>query len=540
MQKKSELGYKLAMWLVIFISMIIAVLFCNKKQGFHYDENYSYYSTNVTYGLYPNDYEWKSVDQIKSEFMVNQGETLNLGMVKLSQSYDVHPPLYYYALRVVCFLTKNTYSKWQGLYINLVFYFVCLLLLWKIADIAGNGNRLINLFSLAIFGLSPGYLSTVTFIRMYVMLTMLCFALLLIAMNAFKKESFGWKNCFIPTALLCCLGFLTHYYFIIFAFFVAAYTCLYLVFHKDTRAKAFIYGGSVCVGLMAAVLYYPACVSHIFSGYRGTEATQAFMDASNTFDRINFFVQLLNDFTFSGALYVLVLICILIYMFYVYSSKSKQFRNTAREQENTKEVSKTSAKIKPEMWLLVVTTIGYFILVCKTGMMPSNPAEALRYECPSYGLIIVLVTVILVSLSGRVGANKLVPIAILTGTLVCQVFGLINDKVFFIYSDSTMNYEWARANSDSDIVYIYNPNNSWMIWNDSPELMEYNDIYFIPMTDEGNVEDERLANDGTIFVYACRADEANEIMQRLVDGNDNFNSFEKVAERLYVDIYELK
>ena len=47
---KNNLGYRLALWLIIVISMIIAVLFCIKKQGFHYDENYSYYSTNVTYG----------------------------------------------------------------------------------------------------------------------------------------------------------------------------------------------------------------------------------------------------------------------------------------------------------------------------------------------------------------------------------------------------------------------------------------------------------------------------------------------------------
>ena len=118
---KNELSYKLLMWFLIFISMIVAVLFCVKKQGFHYDENYSYYSTNITVGLWPTDNEWKDVNEIRSEFKVLEDETLNLGLVKVNQSYDVHPPLYYYVLRVVCFLTKNTFSKWQGLIVNLVF-----------------------------------------------------------------------------------------------------------------------------------------------------------------------------------------------------------------------------------------------------------------------------------------------------------------------------------------------------------------------------------------------------------------------------------
>ena len=539
MQKREERNYSILMWFIIFISMMIAVLFCIQKQGFHYDENYSYYSTNVTYGLFPTENEWKDVKEIRSEFMVNPGETLNLGMVKLSQSYDVHPPLYYYVLRVVCFLTKNTYSKWQGLFVNLVFYFLCLILLWKITKLAGNDNKLINAFSLALFGLSPGYLSTVTFIRMYVMLTFFCFAVLLVAMKAFRNNLWTWKGCFIPTAVLCCLGFLTHYYFIIFVFFVAAFSCLYLVFHKETRVKAFIYGGSVCVGLFAAVAYYPVCLSHIFSGYRGTEATQAFADISNTGDRISFFVQLVNDFTFSGAFYVLVLIGLLLYMFYSFKKNTRKV--PAKTEDFPGSVNGTVKKtVRPEMLLLIVVTAGYFLLVCKTGMMPSNPAEALRYASPSYGLIIVLVVCGLVTVLEELGAKKIIAAVILSVAVICQIFGLMNNKVFFIYKDSVNNYEWAEQHKENDIAFIYNPNNAWMIWNDSPELMKYSDIYFIPMTDENDITDDRLSNSSSVFVYACRCDESEQIMQRMIDANSNLNSFEKIEERLYVDIYELK
>ena len=206
--KKDYFG-KLLAWLTVIISMLVAVLFCNLKQGYHYDENYSYYSTDVTYGLWPTDNEWKSTQEIKSEYMVLPGESLNLGLVKLNQTYDVHPPLYYFILRIVCFFSKGVFSKWQGLSINLMFYFLCLILLWKIADIVSEQDYVVNIATLAIFGLSPGYLSTVTFIRMYVMLTVMCFTVLLIAMLCIRDNNWTWKKAYIPTIIITFMGFMT-------------------------------------------------------------------------------------------------------------------------------------------------------------------------------------------------------------------------------------------------------------------------------------------------------------------------------------------
>ena len=79
-----------------------------------------------------------------------------------------------------------------------------------------------------------------------------------------------------------------------------------------------------------------------------------------------------------------------------------------------------------------------------------------------------------------------------------------------------------------------------MIWNDSSELMEYKDIYFIPYTSEEDINDERLINSSSVFVYCCRTDESVELIKKMVEADDNLNEYEKVAERLYVDVYELK
>ena len=542
-ENKKDLYYKLIMWLIVIISMMVAVLFCIKKQGYHYDENYSYYSTNITYGLWPTDFEWKSTEEIRSEYMVLPGETLNLGLVKTNQTYDVHPPLYYFVLRIVCFFSKGIFSKWQGLSINLVFYFVCLCLLWKISDLAGDNNRIINAFTLILFGLSPAYLSTVTFIRMYVMLTMFCYIVLYIAMKSINSEEYTWKKTFIPTAVVTFLGFMTHYYFMVFVFFVAAYTCIYMFINKKTRVKAFIYGGSVCSGMVCAVLYYPACLSHIFSGYRGTESTQAFMDVSNTGERLNFFVLMLNDYTVSGVFYILALTGLLIYMSYAYRKKVRwahEISGQDTEETDEKKTEKELVMKRSVVGLLCTTAIGYFLIVCKTAMTPSNPQEALRYECPVYGPLILMLVIFIIYVINRRNMKNAIACIVLSIAVICQIYGLLGDKVFFLYEGAENEVAWARSHRDADIVYIYNPNNTWMIWNDGPELMQYKDIYFIPYNTDRTVEDERILNSSRIYIYACRSDESDAIIESIVKNNKHIEGSEKIFEKAFVDIYELK
>lgn len=543
-----DIKFNILMWCVIILGMVVACIFCAQKQGFHYDEYYSYYSTNITGGSHVYDREWRAGEDIRNEFMALQGDSLNLGMVKLNQSFDVHPPLYYFCLRIVSVLSKGVFSKWQGLAINLIFYFVCLILLWKISDIFGNGNKYINLFTMLMFVLSPGYLSTVTFIRMYVMLTAICFGVLLLTMKAMQKDRWDWLHVFIPSAVLSFAGFMTHYYFMIFMFFLAAYTCIYLVIRKETRIKAFIYGGSVCAGMVAAVLYYPACISHIFSGYRGKEATEAFADMSNTVSRISFFVQILNDYTFSGMFFILVLVIILLYMLYSYRNKTANRRNViAKEQEEVNgnipveaaESANKAGNEKAVAALLVFVTICYFLIVCKTGMMPSNPPEALRYECPAYGLIILIVVWAIFKLFEKVTKIIYIPMAIMAIAVLFQIRGLCSDKVFFVYKDAPANVAWAADNGADDIVYIFNPQNEWMVWNDSSELMEYKNIYFIDANDTDPVDEQAITQMNEIYVYSCRSDNTDAIIQNMINANDNLNAYEKVSERLLIDIYKL-
>ena len=104
------------MTIIMVLQFLVASYFCIQKQGFHYDEYYSYYSSNVTYGLVPTDREWKDVAEIISEFQVREGEGFRYGLVKTMQSYDVHPPLYYMILHTICSLFPGIFFKFFGIF----------------------------------------------------------------------------------------------------------------------------------------------------------------------------------------------------------------------------------------------------------------------------------------------------------------------------------------------------------------------------------------------------------------------------------------
>ena len=360
---------------IMMLQLVVASYFCTQKQGFHYDEYYSYYSSNVTHGLAPTDREWKDVAQIRSEFKVMEGEQFRYGMVKIMQSYDVHPPLYYMILHTVCSLFPGIFSKWFGLGINLIFFVVCFWLLAYIGYHIFHKNKVMTAVLCLLFGFQVGVLSGITFIRMYMMLTMWCLGIVVWHIPTWKKGIKLTVPNGIALFLLVIAGFLTHYYYAVFLFFLAAYTCLYHWWGRKDFKGSVLYGCVVCMGMVAAVIYYPSCLGHIFRGYRGTEAVGAFFDIKNTALRINFFTELMNQSVFGGALWFFLLVVTVLFL-------------ASLRRGKVKEMGKEIIRKHQGYLQIGFTTIGYFLVVAKTALL--NAEEANRYELPVYGFCMLL------------------------------------------------------------------------------------------------------------------------------------------------------
>ena len=535
------------MILLLIIQLCATLFFCTQKQGFHYDEYYSYYSSNVTHGLHPTDMEWKNTEEIRSEFMALPGEGLSYDTVKLMQSWDVHPPLYYYVLRTVSVLSAGTFSKWQGLSVNLIFFVLSWIALAMISKELTGNDRKKTAIVCALFGFSPAIFSGITFIRMYMMLTFACLLILYVHVRAIVREKLSFGGFYLPVILLSFAGFQIHYYFAVFLFFMAAAVSLYLFFHKETREISFVYAASVLLGMVLSIAAYPACVSHIFKGYRGTEAQDAFFDISNIGQRLNFFFDLTNEYAFGGMLVVLVLVMILLGLTWKVKNNTLSLKKAdgSDSHVNMKENSKTKwLPEKQALMLTVFVTMGYFLVVAKTALL--NAEEAIRYEMPIYGLLILLVVLCLDRQSSVFFSDKNrkwiqgVFLALMGLTLAGQIYGLMQGKVCFLYPQDAQNVVWAKDHSSEDVVYIYSPVNQWMIWDESEELMQYEQIYFVSSTQENVTPDERLSRTDHVYVYKMRGEEADAVFERVVEENGGFGEINLIRELLYCDLYELK
>lgn len=536
------------MILLLIVQLCAAFYFCAQKQGFHYDEYYSYYSSNVTYGLHPTDMEWKDTEEIRSEFMALPGEGFSYGMVKLMQSWDVHPPLYYYFLRTVCVLNSGVFSKWQGLSINLLFFVLSWLTLALITkELTGNDKKKIAIVC-ALFGFSPAVFSGITFIRMYMMLTFACLLILYVHIRAIVREKWSLGGFYLPVILLSFAGFQIHYYFAVFLFFLAATVSLYLFFRKETRKTSFVYAASVLLGMFLSIAAYPACLSHIFRGYRGTEAQDAFFDMSNIGQRWNFFFDLTNEYAFGGMLVVLVLAIILLGLTWRMKNRVLPVQKMAADpdmdvKKNVQSKTQWSSE-KRALMLTIAVTAGYFLVVAKTALL--NAEEAIRYEMPIYGLLILLVVLCLDKQTEVLTTDK--NRKWIQGTFLClmgltltgQLYGLVQGKVCFLYPQDAQNIIWAEEHQEEDVVYIYNPANQWMIWDDSEELMQYDQIYFVSSEQENVVSDGKLSKTDHLYVYKMRGEEADAVFEKIIAENGGFEDIKLIRELLYCDLYELE
>ena len=567
--------------ILLVLQVIAALCFCTKKTGFHYDEYYSYYSSNVTMGLVPTDREWKPGSEIYNEFAVLPGEQFDFGTVVRMQTYDVHPPFYYLLLHGVCSLTPGIFSKWSGLGLNLFFFIgswmLLALLAWRMAG-AGREEgeqeeaadrrfrQLAVLGIILLFGFNPAVYSGIILVRMYMLLGFWVLAATWLHVRSLQERKRGWRF-FVPLAAVVYLGFLTHYYFAVYLFFLAAAMEFYLLFetaeHRTWGQKwkdCILYAAVVIGSLVAAVLSYPACLGHIFRGYRGTEAMGAFFDPGNTWGRLNFFVGLLNEYAFGGLLFVLILVLAVLA---ITAWALQRLKRSALKSESgirgqkPSEISKPSADAAKEqaigfweryriLWIPAAASLGYFAVVTKTALLTAE--EANRYQIPIYGMLLLLAVILFLMLVRKAGGKKCFARKGICGAvlaflifLTCgQIYGLLDGKVLFLYEEDAENIAFARQNADEPIIYFYNPALMWMIWDDSLELMQYDRIYFVNLADTSALEAEWLAQEDRVLVYAARTDTSAAALETAAAGMGRPVEMKKIRELLYCDLYEIK
>lgn len=499
----------------IVISMLAAVICCVQKVGFHEDEYYSYYSSQRTTGLYLDDDTWKPREEIYRELTVLPGEGFRYGLVKEVQSWDVHPPMYYFLLHTVCSVFPGTFSKWAGLGINLIAFLIGLLLLYKLTGYVTKSDYAAPIV-LLLYGLTPAALSGVTFIRMYAVLTVFVLWAAILHCKNIDEEKLSFKGFYIPLALCTYFGFLTQYYYFIFLFFAAACFCLYRMFCKKQIREVLTYAGTMVLVFGLAYVTYPAFPGQMFRGQRGAQATASFFDLSNTLKRILFYGGLINRMVFAGLFPVLLIVLLYLFVMERRSEEKKALRDYFKNHP---------------FWFLLGTICGYFFVVSKTGLLLGD--SSIRYQMPIYGILILLCVTVLLKRKG-------LPVYVfLLGLVLSNLYGICTGDVLFLYREDKGYIEQAKdfAKEEIPVVYFYNGAQTWCVWDAADELLEYPEIYFTEQTKTEPISDAGIENAEKLVVYIANLADEETAISRVLSANENLHEYELLHEDSYCSAY---
>ncbi len=569
----------LIMFLVIWVAqMAAAFYFCTQKQGFHEDEYYTYYATARTNGFYVEDGQWMDRETYFDEFVVLPDQRFQYGLVKLVQSWDVHPPMYYWVFHTVQSLTPNVFSKWTGLSVNLFFHGINIILLTALSYLVSGRDKKLSLFVTIFYGFTPAAMSGVVFIRMYEMLTtmvLLCAILHVRAVQTNERKLSVGKY-LVPMALVTYVGFLTQYYYFIFLFYVAIAFGVWMLWRDRNLWNCVRYGIAQGSALILAYLTYPSCLGQMFRGQRGAQATKSFFDLSNTLERFWFFGDLMSRFAFGHLFFIGLILALLLAV--TVRRRSKRVVGEVAVRKRTEQDGK-------EFWMLIFAAVGYFLTVAKTALLLGETSN--RYQLPIYGIVVLLLVVGIRELWRRVIQVSLMPkqrkldgdttkhfsfpapVTILlflfellgdlwrivltfvikhrkyTGyvmmalCLVTVGLSLHYDGVLFLYPEDQEQTAFAEecASKDIPVIYLYKKGEEWCIWDVANELFAYSEVYFVEAKGEELITDERIQNADELVVYLSNGvDDDEQTMRVAASSRQGIDGSQRIFSEKYCSV----
>ena len=386
--------------LIILLGTTLITFNATKKQIYDGDELYTYTLANSkTHGFITQNIkqeEWNTSEDLKNAFALNNDEILS----------------------IVSIISLNNFTILPGIIVNIISYIILMIYLYKISEQLLNKKE--KYIPCLLYTLSIGMLSTALFIRMYMMFSMFTVIFTYYFINKEKHP--------IKLAIVTYLGFMTHYFFLIYAFFISV-TYLIIQLINKNKENIIKYIKTIITPVVLGFLTFPYAYFHIFKGYRGAE-TQENLINSNILDNLKSIIGTLNkEIFFIPIILMIILIC----------KKQKQ---------------------KKPVLIITLTTILYFIITLKI-----IPIQSTRYFYAIYPIIILL-TYYEVSIIKN--QNKKISAA-----LVLISFAIITQ---IKYEPSWIGKNNKLNNKEKNIIYIIK--NDYETIGDSQYLMSYDNIYY--------------------------------------------------------------
>lgn len=501
MLNKNKLNKILIILAIIVISIII-FFYQTKKVGLHEDEGYTLSSSvsNVN-GLMSQYIDsdhpvWLSRSYVTDYMTLKPINYFNLVSVYTNQAWDNHPPVFYTLVHFSTILFGGLFSLYSVFVVNIIAFILSCFVIKKILKILDKENLI--LATLILYGLSMGTISMVIFQRMYMLLTFFILLYFYLTLKIYKNDFKIDKKMCIALGATTILGFLTQYFFAVFAAFVFLIMLIKMIKNKIDKKTIIKYIICHIIYASLGILLFLPCIDHLLFSGRGITN----LSNSNYFEHFCDYIKHLA-YAFSinennNILIIAIIVLFAISIAYLFK-KSKE---------------------KVIVSLFTIPNIFFFLITVKMTSF-----QELRYIMPIIPFVAITFILVLDTLLEKVKYKNIIITLI---SIVLIVIGFVFSEPIFLYKDYQKCLDIAEENKDKSFVYVYD--NFFNHMQSVPEMMIYEKTLIINMfNDEMQyiVNDEDLNNEDS-FVLSIKNYLDNDSVIEEIKNNTDFKNIEQI------------
>lgn len=520
---------------------------CIAKKGYFIDELFTYGLCNSDgwridyYDMY-EDYldHWHDASLFHEYLTVQKDGRFDFAGVVENVSADVHPPVYFMIVHAMCSLLPDVFTKWFGLLPNIAFFVITQILIYSISvELFGKENYM-ALVPVVLYGFSVGAVNSVTLIRAYMMLAMLCtfqFYVHVRLWNAVRRNDKKHEHILL-VVLLCstCVGFLTQYYYVIFAFFISAAYGIIQMLRK--KWKHFCkYAVAMFGGLGCTYCFFPMCYQQILgkegiNTYRGEEAIENLKN-SNLGQGLRAYWTIVNDELFCGLMGYAVVLAILGFALYAFT---RHYKLSFSESDGTYCIrmlkqtcgSSICININDKGLLALIAGIGclgYTVVLSKIAAFQTD-----RYIFCIYPLLVLCFCGVMQALMMHFHWSRKWTVAVmLLAFLTGYSFEYTGDAICYLYETDEARYEQFDAYSDVGVVYV--TEGDWSNVSNMLYLSKVESVYCVPQRNIGDLtvaldEYSKTHDEVLVIIENYKYGDQVEAILRDILNNTEFNEYE--------------
>ncbi len=540
---KEKIGKNKYIWLICTLLLFAAVFlfYGHYKEYLYEDEVLSFTAANSPDGMRPSlplNRFAKGRDFVLRAVTVQKENRFSFGNAIKNTSSDPHPPLYLLLLHFISSLTPEVFSKWQALLINLLFgmgavalcYFTSRMLYGKEKE----GGTIFAGTVTAAFILSLSFMHQCMNLRMYIMLLFFTMALTLQYLRLFERGVFG-KRALILLLITAFLGTETHYYFLIFAFYEAAFYTICLLIKKRIK-DALFHALSYLGAFLLVFITFPSVIWQLTMSDVGS-GSFAERDFGELIRRIRVMLSLVNRDIFGGEMLIFALffICCGIFFFVTYSMGKEHRRletpaacGGAQITDQRSVISKADIKA-----IFLLFTIGtYFLTVSFT-----TPYLTERYLTPVFPLIIMVTAYFSLPFIGKVFKNEAAGLLILLFILALPLIKEVRGGLYDV--NKAVMQELSKEHGKDPLVFFKGISKEENYF----EIMNYDRVMNMRLKPEENEdpgETEELKTEDEIVVYVPEGKDPEDYFSRIREINPDLTEAERLYKAYYSDAYILR